>query len=173
MINKNLIKRVVNNIKYISTILHCNIQIVLKGLLHMLLGLRTSGSTKRTFRKKVGPRKENSKNIIIRYSIAFPLILSMIDIDVEHSSLTKISFSVFVLTLISLLCFINVILYMAGYVLIQTKDYENKYPRFRRIINFYKNSSLFFMVIEGLICLGCLLVLLVFSLLYAYRYSLM
>ena len=97
----------------------------------------------------------------------------MIDIDVEHSSLTKISFSVFVLTLISLLCFINVILYMEGYVLIQTKNYENKYPRFRRIINFYKNSSLFFMVIEGFICLGCLLVLLVFSLLYAYRYSLM
>ena len=104
-------------------------------------------------------------------SFAFPVILSMIDINVEHSSMTRLSFSIFVLSLISLLCFINVIVYMTGYVLIQKKDYENKYPKFSRLIRFYKNSSLVYVIIEGIICISCLLVLVVFSLLYLYKYS--
>lgn len=104
-------------------------------------------------------------------SFAFPVILSMIDINVEHSSMTRLSFSIFVLSLISLLCFINVIVYMMGYVLIQKKDYENKYPKFSGIIKYYKNSSIIYVIIEGVICISCLLVLVVFSLLYLYKYS--
>ena len=108
---------------------------------------------------------------LLHRSFAFPVILSMIDINVEHSSMTRLSFSIFVLSLISLLCFMNVIFYMIGYVIIQEKDYENKYPKFSRIIKFYKNSSLVYMVIEGVVCLGCLLILVIFSLLYLYKYQ--
>ena len=125
--------------------------------------------------QKIVAKKISGKILFAKYnpvshSFAFPVILSMIDINVEHSSMTRLSFSIFVLSLISLLCFINVIVYMTGYVLIQKKDYENKYPKFSRLIRFYQNSSLVYVIIEGIICISCLLVLVVFSLLYLYKY---
>ena len=182
MINKVIIMVVAANIKYFIHFVFCDI--VCQTSLHNLVEIcritiwqwmkQFQQADMCSFHVFSSINSRMQINVVCtRYSIAFPFILSLIDIDVEHSSMTKLSFSVFVLSLISFLCFINVILYMAGYVLIQSKDYENKYPRLRRIIKFYKNSSLIFMIIDGLMCLSSLLVLLIFSLLYAYRYSLM
>jgi hypothetical protein len=41
---------------------------------------------------------------------------------------------------------------------------ENKYPRFKRIINYYKKSSLIIIIIEFTLGLSCLLMLFILSL---------
>lgn len=112
-------------------------------------------------------KKKNKKNNLTQsFSLAF--ILSYLDINIpdQASSLTHFSFSVFLLTLVALLCFINVLGFLTAYIIIQKGNYENKYPKFKKIINYYKKSTLFYVIIEVLICLCCLLLLLFFSILY-------
>jgi hypothetical protein len=94
-------------------------------------------------------------------------ILSSLDLNVtdESSLLSGYSYGIFILSLISLACFINLLCYFFVYFLIQKKDYENKYIRFNRIINYYKNTSLVFAIIESILCLICLIII-IFSSLY-------
>lgn len=101
-------------------------------------------------------------------SFSLPLILSYLDINIPDnaSTLTNWSFSVFLLSLIALICFINVLGFLFVYILIQKGNYELKYPRLKKIINFYKKSSILYIVIESLICFSCLLLLIIFSILY-------
>jgi hypothetical protein len=106
----------------------------------------------------------------INYSKSFSLafILSLLDINsIENASkITQLSFSVFLFSLIALLCFLNVIGFLIVYIFIENKNYESKYPRLKNLINYYKKSSLFFVIIEGIICLSCLLLLVFFSIIY-------
>jgi hypothetical protein len=110
------------------------------------------------------------ENNRIKYSKSFSLafILSQLDINtIENASkITQLSFSVFIFSLIALLCFLNVIGFLIAYIYIERKDYESKYPRLKTLINYYKKSSLVFVIIEGIICLSCLLLLILFSLMY-------
>jgi len=104
-------------------------------------------------------------------SFSLPLILSYLDINIPDnaSTLTQWSFSVFLLSLIALICFINVLGFLFVYILIQKGNYELKYPRFKKIINYYKKSSILYVVIESLICFSCLLLLIIFSILYVLK----
>ena len=106
----------------------------------------------------------------ISYSFSLPLILSKLDINVTDldSKFTHLSYGIFTLSLIGLLCFINIIGYMAVYIFLQEKDYETKYPRLKKIINYYKKSSLVYIGIEILLCLTSLILLVFFSLLFVY-----
>ena len=106
----------------------------------------------------------------LKYSFVFPMILSNLNINVtDHdTSLAHFSYGVFILSLIALLCFINIIGYIIGYYIIQNGKYEIKYPKLSRFITFYKQSTTIFIVIETLMCLICLLLLVIFSLLYVY-----
>ena len=94
-----------------------------------------------------------------------PIILSNIKLNENVSSVTEVSYAVFVLSLIALLCFINIIFYILSYILLTKGNYENKYPKLKFIINYYKNTSLVYITIEILFCFICLLILVVFSLL--------
>ena len=98
-------------------------------------------------------------------SFALPFILSKIDINVADldTEISKLSYGVFLISLVGLLCFINVFGFMLTYIIIQRGDYENKYPKLKKIINYYKKTSLVFFVIEGLLCLTCLSLLTYFS----------
>jgi hypothetical protein len=106
----------------------------------------------------------------INYSQSFSLalILSQLDINITEntSKLTQLSFSVFLFSLIALLCFFNVVGFLITYIFIEKKDYESKYPRLKRLINYYKKSSFIFIIIEGIICVSCLLLLIIFSLIF-------
>lgn len=110
----------------------------------------------------------NKTEINYSQSFSLPFILSYLDINIPEnaSTLTNYSFSVFLLSLIALLCFLNVLGFLVAYILIQKGDYENKYPKFKTIINYFKKTTIFYVIIEGLICLICLLMLIVFSILY-------
>jgi hypothetical protein len=114
----------------------------------------------------VTPKENKKNNLSQSFSLAF--ILSYLDINIpDHAStLTHFSFSVFLLTLVALLCFINVLGFLIAYIIIQKGNYENKYPKLKKIISYYKKSTLFYVIIEALICLCCLLLLIFFSILY-------
>lgn len=89
-------------------------------------------------------QKAINKNSLIK-SFSLPFILSNLNINVPEnaSSLTNVSYGVFLLSLIALFCFINIIGFFTVYILVLKGDYENKYPRFKRYINFYKKRYYF------------------------------
>ena len=58
-----------------------------------------------------------------KYSIALPIILSNIKLNENVSSVTEVSYAVFVLSLIALLCFINIIFYILSYILLTKGNY--------------------------------------------------
>ena len=98
-------------------------------------------------------------------SFALPFILSKIDINVADldTEISQISYGVFLISLVGLICFINVFGFMLTYIIIQRGNYKNKYPKLKKIINYYKNTTLVFFVVEGLLCLTCLSLLTIFS----------
>ena len=70
-----------------------------------------------------------------------------------------------ILSLIALITFINIFIYLFIIYSINNYNLENKYPRFNRFINYYKNTSFFFIVIEITLGFTCLFSLFIFSLL--------
>jgi hypothetical protein len=70
------------------------------------------------------------------------------------------------LSLIAILCFIKVLGFLITYILILKGDYENKYPKFKTIIKYFNKTTIFYVIIETLICFTCLLMLIIFSFLY-------
>ena len=106
-------------------------------------------------------------NYRLSYNFTLPLILSNITIDESSTSITQICYGVFLLSVIALFCLINIIGYMIAYILLNNKkDYIKKYPRLEKIVNYYKVSSLVFVSIEVILCFTCLLLLVIFSLLF-------
>jgi hypothetical protein len=114
----------------------------------------------------------NRKNYNSSNSFIFPLFLSYFDINVNelNSNISQLSYGVFLLSLIGLLCFINIMGYVLSYYLIQQTKYsdETKYPRVGKIIKRYIQFNFIFLIIEILLCTICLLLLVFFSLLYIY-----
>jgi len=112
-----------------------------------------------------------NKNIEITQSFSlFGFIFSQLNINIDETatSLTQISYGVFLLSLVALICFINVVGFMFTYFLIQKGNYEVKYPKLRIFINFYKKSTLAYITIEILLCFICLILLVYFSFLFVY-----
>ena len=107
----------------------------------------------------------------LKHSFLFTAILSKLDINLSDNASTFVNYSygVFMLSLIALLCFINVLFYLFVYIIIQQKDYETKYPRLKRIINYYKNINLLVAIIESVLCLICLLILTLSSLILIFK----
>ena len=111
----------------------------------------------------------NKIKITQSFSI-FSLILSLLNLNVDDtaSNLTQISYGYLLLSLVALICFINVLGFMITYILIQKGNYEQKYPKLRKFINYYKNTTLLFVSIEAFLCLICLLLMVFFSFLLVY-----
>jgi hypothetical protein len=106
----------------------------------------------------------------LQQSFTLPFVLSNLNLNVSENdtTLTQLSFGVFILSLVALLCLINIVMYIVGYYLVNNGKYEIKYPKLSRFITFYKKSTFFFLGIEILLCVICLLILITFSLLYVY-----
>jgi len=86
-------------------------------------------------------------------SLTLPFILSLVNLDISNTApqLLQLSKWVFILTLVCLLSLLNVFFYGISYVLIAQYDLQNKFPRLKKIIIYYKNSNLIFMVIEAIL----------------------
>ena len=85
----------------------------------------------------------------LRESFSLAWILSNLDINISSSSpqLIQVSYGVFLISLIGLFCFINIIGYMIAYFLIQKVNYETKYPKLSKYINRYKYLILIYLII--------------------------
>lgn len=109
-----------------------------------------------------------------KISFSLPFILSWLDINIDNSSsnLVNLSYGVLLLSLVALICFINIIGFMIAYFIIQSRSDRwgkiLKYPKLNKFINYYKKTTLVYVTIEIILCLTCLLLLVFFSILYIY-----
>ena len=107
-----------------------------------------------------------------RQAFTLPIILNWLDIQIadDAAHLVQFSFSIFTLSLVCLCCFLNVIFYLTSYILYHKYDVENKplpfikksinnYPRIRKYINYYINTSLIFVLIDVFLCLFSLIII--------------
>jgi len=103
-----------------------------------------------------------------KYLFSFPFILTNLDINVNDSDpmITQLAYGVFLLSLVALFCFINILGYITTYYLIQKGNYELKYPKLKRLIEHFKGVTLIYLIIEVLLCFICLILLIIFSILF-------
>ena len=116
---------------------------------------------------------QKAKGSIIKYSFLFGLILEKLDIKEKGEILNgnyhyNFALGIFLLSLICLLNLINVIAYLIVSNLFTINNVESKYPKFQKIIKYFANTSLYFVIFEGIICLLFLLAIVIFSLLEIY-----
>ena len=104
------------------------------------------------------------KNKITHLSF-FPFIFYNLDININDSdpAIVQLAYGVFLLSLIALFCLINIMGYIFTYYIVQKGNYEVKYPKFAKLIGYYKKTTVVFLIIETLLCLTCLGILIFYS----------
>jgi hypothetical protein len=112
---------------------------------------------------RMNPMKNNIKYLL---SILFILINLNVKVNNTDPVITQLAYGVFLISLIALFCFINILGYIISYYLIQKGNYELRYPKMKRLINYFKGVKLIYLMIEGFLCLFCLMLLIVFSILF-------
>jgi hypothetical protein len=117
---------------------------------------------------------ENYSNFFVMHSFLFTIILKKLNIDenlfsdivvysgAEHT-LYHYSLGVLATSLVTLFSLINVLGYFISIYLIHKYDIKNKYPKYSKLISYFENSSLVFVIFEVLLCLICLTSIVVFS----------
>ena len=70
------------------------------------------------------------------------------------------------MSLVALLCFINVLGYFINFYILDIYNIETKFPKLSKIKTYYKNTTLIFIIFESLFCI----LILLFLILSAYFY---
>jgi hypothetical protein len=80
-----------------------------------------------------------------KYAYIIPFIFTNLNpnVSTETDPLVSYAFSMFMLNLIILICFVNIVGYILSIYLVNKYDIEEKFPKFKRYINFYKTTSKF------------------------------
>ena len=104
-------------------------------------------------------------NKSIKYCYIIPFIFNKIgkDIPIEAEPVITLSFNMFILSLIILFCFINIIGYFTSIYLINKYNVEMKYPKLSKYIRYFEKSQVYLVVIEIIICFLCLMVILILN----------
>nr|QCI56443.1 hypothetical protein [Hypsizygus marmoreus] len=107
-----------------------------------------------------------NKNQQVKSSFLLPLIINNLGKDISNDAepIILYSFSMFTLTLIALVCFINVIGYFISLYLIHKYDIDNKYPKLKRLIKYYEKYSFTIILIEGGVCIIILVFIIIINL---------
>lgn len=120
------------------------------------------------FRKFIIKIKNNFNSYTLKSKQSFLLyfILNTLNIDVSTEVEHNLNFAlgIFLLSIVCLLNFISVVGYLTSIYLLSKYNVETKFPKFKKIIKYFENSSLFWVVIEGFTCLIFLICIVVFSL---------
>nr|YP_009912200.1 hypothetical protein [Dictyophora indusiata]QLD96637.1 hypothetical protein [Dictyophora indusiata] len=95
-----------------------------------------------------------------KYGYIIPFIFKKLgnDMTTDAEPLVSFSFNILILSLIILTCFINITGYFLSIYLITKYKVEDKYPKFLKMIKYFDKSSIFFVIIEIILCLFCLCV---------------
>lgn len=112
--------------------------------------------------------KSKQENIAQRNSLILPIILNIIDINIPEGSenLTNYAFGVMILSLVALLCFINVLGYFMSFYILDKYNIETRFPKLNKIKTYYQNSTIIFILFESLFCILILLFLIISAYLY-------
>jgi hypothetical protein len=107
------------------------------------------------------------------YSFNLAWILSQLNLNIDESSsqLVNFNYGVFLISLVGLFCFINIIGYILAYFLLKKIDYEKNYPRLSKILDRYKKFSYFYFFLDVIICFICLSALVIFTLFFLLKNS--
>ncbi len=110
--------------------------------------------------------KQTYKLYNYKYSFILPWILSNLNVEISDTSsqLLQFSYGVFLSSIVALFCLWNIIGYFIASFLLERIDYKTKFPKLVKYINGFKNISLFYICIDLIICLSCLLLLVFYSL---------
>ena len=140
----------------------CQIQIVK----HWILQKLNNNMMCIILKKLIVNTRNKINNSRVTQSFLFSFILNSLDINIpdDATHIVKLMFSIFILSLICLLNFINVVGYLTSIYLINKYDIETKFPKFKKVIKFYEKSSLFWVILEGFICVIFLLIIIIFCL---------
>ena len=116
-----------------------------------------------------GTHKDNSKALVTnKYKCLYflPFIFAKLNPNVtaEAEPLISYSFSMFILSLLVLICFVNIIGYMLSIYLISKYNVENKFPYFKRYIKFYSSTSKFLLILEIIMAFVFLIFILILNL---------
>jgi hypothetical protein len=98
-------------------------------------------------------------------SFLFPLILNTLNLPDDSEGFIQYVVAVIILSLIALSCFFNGLAYLAVNYGIKHYSLEEKYPKLKRIINYYKNTNFGFAIFEFVLGFISLIILFIFSLL--------
>ena len=113
-------------------------------------------------------KKVDDKDIKNKYQNSFILgwILSNVNVEINESSsqLLQFSYGVFLGSIITLFCVLNITAYIISNHLLDKVEYETKYPKIAKYINRFKKVTLFYISIDILICLFLLSLLVFYSL---------
>jgi hypothetical protein len=103
-----------------------------------------------------------------RQSFILPIILSILDINIPEGSenLTNYAFGVMVMSLIAILCFINVLGYFISFYVLEKYNIETRFPKLNKIKTYYQNTTLIFICFEALFCFLILFFLFITAYLY-------
>ena len=103
--------------------------------------------------------------INLKYSFIIPFIFLKLgnEIPADVEPIITYSFNMLILSLIILVCLINIIVYFISIYLINKYDVEKRYPKFIKIIRYYERSQIFFVIIEIIICFSCLMAIVIIN----------
>jgi hypothetical protein len=103
-----------------------------------------------------------------RQSLILPFILNILDINIPEGSenLTNYAFGVMIFSLVTLLCFINVLGYFLSFYILDNYNIETRFPKLNKIKSYYKNTTLIFIIYESLFGIFCLLFLIISAYIY-------
>ena len=97
-------------------------------------------------------------NFKFRQAFLFSFILNGLNIDLpdDASHTVKFAFGIFLLSLVCLFNFINVVGYLTSIYLINKYNIEERYPKYSKLIRYFEKSRIFFVTIEIFICFFCI-----------------
>jgi hypothetical protein len=102
----------------------------------------------------------------LSYSFIIPFIFKTLgsDIPKDAEPIITYSFNMLILSLIILACFINITGYFISIYLIKKYNIEDKYPKYSKLIRYFEKSNIFFVIIEIILCLFCLMIIIILNL---------
>ena len=113
--------------------------------------------------------------INLKYSFIIPFIFLKLgnEIPADVEPIITYSFNMFILSLITLVCLINIIGYFISIYLINKYDVEKRYPKYIKIIRYFEKCQILFVIIKIIVCFSCLMafVIINFGLLSVFIYK--